>query len=297
MATHLMCIGLALALLCPTRGHAQPPTSADVLERAQPSDWRSLDPTRTLYLELTTGRVVIELAPEFAPQHVANIRALARQKFCDGLAIVRVQDNYVVQWGDPTEKRYLGAVPRSLPAEYTRTTDGMAWTPHLDADLYAPEVGWSLGLPAARDPKSKQVWLAHCYGMVGVGRDLPPDTGTGAELYAVSGHAPRHLDRNLAVVGRVVQGIELLTALPRGTEPMGFYRKDQPLPGILRAVLAADLPLAERTPLELLRTDTPTWQAWVQSRRVRREPFFVQSPGSVELCNVPLPSRVPPQPK
>jgi peptidylprolyl isomerase len=74
---------------------------ADVLAASKPGDWRALDPENTLYMDLAAGRVVIELAPTFAPLHVANVKALAREKYYDGLAIVRVQDNYVVQWADP----------------------------------------------------------------------------------------------------------------------------------------------------------------------------------------------------
>ena len=60
--------------------------------------------------------------------------------------------------------------------------------------------------------------------MVGVGRNYSPDTGSGAELYTVIGHAPRHLDRNIALVGRVIEGMEHLSTLPRGTGDLGFYK-------------------------------------------------------------------------
>ncbi len=91
-----------------------------------------------------------------------------------------------------------------------------------DGDVYAPEVGFSGGFPAARSSALRRTWLAHCYGMVGVGRDLDVRSGSGAEMYVVIGHAPRHLDRNVALVGRVVQGVELLSSLPRGSADMGF---------------------------------------------------------------------------
>jgi len=81
------------------------PTMAEVLAASKPADWRSLDPENTVYLELTNGRVVIELASAFAPNHVANIKALVRERYFDGLAFLRCQDNYVVQWGDPDAER------------------------------------------------------------------------------------------------------------------------------------------------------------------------------------------------
>lgn len=264
-------------------------SSVDVLAQSAPADWRSLDPESTLYLDLPAGRVVIELAPAFAPAHVARIRALARLTPTLAMEVVRVQENYVVQWAPKTDAPKLAA---TLPAEYTRTSADLPFFRLDDGDVYAPEVGWTLGMPTARDPQSGTSWLAHCYGMVGVGRDMPPDTGDGSELYVVNGHAPRHLDRNLAVVGRIVQGMELLTSLPRGTEVMGFYAKPEQRTAFKSVRVAADVPDAERTPLEILRTDTQTWADYVAARRNRRETFFAVPTGRVELCNVAVAVRV-----
>src|SRR6266487_3464707 len=104
------------------------PTMADVLAASKPGDWRALDPENTLYVEFASGRVVIELAPDFAPRHVANVKALAREHYYDGLAIVRVQDNYVVQLADPdAEKpelaRKILSAQKTLPAEFDRPFD------------------------------------------------------------------------------------------------------------------------------------------------------------------------------
>jgi peptidylprolyl isomerase len=164
----------------------------------------------------------------------------------------------------------------------------MAFTPLPDGDVYAPEVGFSDGFPAARSAKQRLTWLAHCYGMVGVGRDLDVESGSGAELYVVIGHAPRHLDRNVALVGRVVQGMPLLSSLPRGSAEMGFYSKTEAMVPIKSIRVAADVPAAERTNLEVLRTDTPTFAALIESRRNRPEEFFKVRAGHIDLCNVPL---------
>jgi peptidylprolyl isomerase len=282
----------------------KPLTMSEVLAASKPVDWRPLDPENTLYVELPAGRIVIELAPSFAPQHVANVKALAREHYFDGLAILRAQDNYVVQWGDPdAEKpalaRKLQHAKKNLPAEFERALDAkQPFTRLPDGDVYAPEVGFLDGFPVARDPKSGKTWLVHCYGMVGAGRDNPVDSGGGTELYVVIGQAPRHLDRNVTLLGRVLQGMELLSALPRGPGPMGFYEKTaQRVP--LKAVrVAADVPLAERTSLEVMRTDTATFQALIESRRNRREDWFHLPAGHIELCSVPIPVRlVPRQPR
>jgi len=264
-------------------------TMADVLAAAGPADWRPLDPENTLYLELESGRVVIELAPRFAPQHAGNIRQLARQGYYDGLAIIRSQDNFVVQWGDPDGKRALGKGRARLPSEFTTAIDpSLPFTRLPDRDGYAAEVGFSGGFPAARDPRTGQAWLAHCYAMVGAGRGNDVESGSGAELYVVTGHAPRQLDRNIALVGRVVAGMELLSALPRGGGPLGFYEDPAQHVPIRGVRVAADVPESERSRLEVIRTDTATFAALVESRRNRRDDWYKVPAGYIDLCNVPI---------
>ena len=272
-------------------GAAKPLTPADVISQSTASDWRALDPQQTLYLELPAGRVIIELAPQFAPKHVANILALVREGYFDGLAVMRVQDNYVVQWGDADNKREIRTAKKTLNAEFDRPAKGVPFTALPDPDTYAAQVGFANGFAVARDSASGTAWLAHCYGAVGAGRDTDANSGGGTELYAVIGHSPRHLDRNVTLVGRVVKGIELFSVLPRGTGNLGFYEKPaERVP--LRAVrVAADVPEAERTPLEIFRTDTPAFTALVEARRTRTDEWFKNKVGRVELCNVPIPVR------
>ena len=268
------------------------PTMAEVIAASSPADWRLLDPANTVYLTLDSGRVVIELAPAFAPEHAANIRTLVRGGYFDGLAVIRSQDNFVVQWGDPDGKRPLGNARATLPPEFTvPIAAATPFTVLPDVDGYAPQVGFVDGFPAARDPASGQAWLAHCYAMIGAGRGNEPDSGNGAELYVVTGHAPRQLDRNIALVGRVVQGMELLSTLPRGTGPLGFYEQPSQYVPIRSARLAADLPPGERLPLEVMRTDTPTFAALVESRRNRSDDWYRVPAGHIDLCNGRIPVR------
>ena len=275
----------------------QGPTLSEVLATSKPSDWRGLEPENTLYMAFTNGRVVVELAPTFAPRHVGNVKALAREHYYDGLAIVRVHDNYVAQWADPeAEKprlaRKVQYAQRNLPGEFERPLDpGLPFTRLPDGDLYAPEVGFSSGFPVARDRRSGKMWLVHEYGMVGAGRDNAPDSGGGTELYVVIGHAPRQLDRNVTLLGRVVQGMELLSALPRGPGPMGFYTNAAQRVLIKAIRVAADVPESERSVLEIMRTDTPAFQALIESRRNRCEEWFQVQAGRIEIGNVPIPVR------
>jgi peptidylprolyl isomerase len=271
---------------------AAAPSMADILAASPASDWRALDPQDTVYMQLPRGRVIIELAPTFAPHHTANVKTLIREGYFDGLAIIRVQDDYVVQWADPDQKRSVGAASATLKAEFDRPyDDATPFTPSLDADTYAPVTGFTDGFPAARDPATHTTWLTHCYGMVGAGRDNDADSGGGTELYAVIGHAPRQLDRNVTLLGRVVRGIDLMSSLPRGTEALGFYKTPAEYTSIVSVKLAADVAPDQRTPLEALRTDSKTFAALMQNRRFRRDDWYKTPAGHIDVCNMPLPIR------
>jgi cyclophilin family peptidyl-prolyl cis-trans isomerase len=285
---------VAPALAQPAKPPAKPLTMADILKASTAADWRSPNPDDLVYLELATGRVIIELAPDFAPNHVANIKALIRESYFDGLSINRVQESYVVQWGDPeeTNKRPMKSGKAALAAEFDRPiTQGFPFTKLPDADGYAQWAGFTKGFPVARG--GGRTWLTHCYGMVGAGRDTGADTGSGAELYVVIGHAPRNLDRNVTLVGRVLQGMSLLTTLPRGTGPLGFYEKPVQRVAIKSIRLAADVPEAQRTQLEVFRTDTAAFKQLIEARRNRRDEWYVRAQNFIDLCNVPIPVRAP----
>lgn len=272
------------------------PTYSELLVTAKAGDWRALDLESTLYMDLPTGRVVIELNAAYAPAHADNIRTLVREGYFDGLAILRSQDNYVVQWGDPEAEnaepgkaRAMKLGKKTLIPEYTRPLDSkLPFTRLPDIDGYAPQVGFSNSFPVGRNPKTNQTWLTHCYGMVGAGRDNDDNSGSGAELYVVTGHAPRHLDRNIAVVGRVVHGMPLLSVLPRGTAALGFYEKPEQRVPIKSIRVAADVPAAERTNLEVIRTDTRLFTALLEALRNRGGIWYKVPAGHIELCNMPI---------
>ncbi len=136
----------------------------------------------------------------------------------------------------------------TLAAEFDRAIDAkVPFTRLPDGDVYAAEVGFSRGFAVARDKGSGRMWLVHGYGMVGAARGNTIDSGGGAEIYVVIGQAPRHLDRNITLFGRVIQGMDLLSSLPRGSGPMGFYDKPEQLVPIKSIRVAADVPLAERS--------------------------------------------------
>lgn len=291
-----------LAALLATPATAPPPKQpAEIVADSPATAWRAVDPANLVLFETTAGTMAVELAPDFAPAHVAAIKALVQAGRFDGGAITRVQENYVVQWaarpegdassvGQPPDVRPQRVRPRPLPPEFERSAAGVPFTPLGYPDAYA-EAGFSGGWPVARDRGQGRIWLAHCHGMVGVGHDMPPDSGDGSELYAVTGHGPRHLDRNIAVVGRVLAGLEFHTALNRGTEALGFYKTPEEQTKLLRARLASSVPDAPR--YQVMDTASPSFAAY-KTARANRTGFFIRPAGGVDLCNVQVPVRVAP---
>jgi hypothetical protein len=166
----------------------------------------------------------------------------------------------------------------------------LPFSPLPDEDGWAQETGFSDGMAAART--DGDAWLAHCYGAVGVGRDNAPESGIGNELYVVIGQSPRQLDRNVAVVGKVWRGMELLASLPRGTgDGLGMYEKPEQRVPIRSIRLAAEVPEAERTNLEVLRDDRPVFAQFVEARRNRSDDWYIHKAGHIDVCNVAVPVR------
>jgi cyclophilin family peptidyl-prolyl cis-trans isomerase len=274
------------------------PAPGEIVAAAKAEEWVAITPSELLVMDLAadaTGknrRVVIQLMPApFSQGWIGNIRKLAAAKWWDGTSINRVQDNYVVQWGDATEKKVLpdglAVVPES---KYHTKVDskGIVSFPIIQPDRYSQYVGYSHGWPVGHDRTIANMWPIHCYGMVGVGRNLSPDTGSGAELYTVIGHAPRHLDRNIALVGRVIEGIEHLSSLPRGTGALGFYDNEEervPITSVQLGNEAKDMPTFEYL------SNGPSFFNYAYARANRRDPFFIKPAGGADICNIPVPVR------
>ena len=271
---------------------AKLPTPNDIVAQSPASAWKTIPADDLMVVDLANGgRVVVQLAPAFAPVHVANIKALSRSGYWQGATIYRVQENYVAQWGQNDLKQPPSGINPKPPAEYTRPLKGLKITPLGSPDAYAPNAGFAEGWSVAYSATDGWADLAHCYSSVGVGRDLSPDTGTGGELYAVIGNAPRQLDRNIALVGRVVDGIDHLSTLSRGTEALGFYKEKSQYVPIARVRMASDMPAAERPSYEYLDTDSPTFATYLKVRANRHDDFYIRPAGGVDLCNVQIPVR------
>ena len=319
LALALPAAALAQASAAIASGSVQPsPLSPGEIVAASPAkEWVAIAPADLLVMTLAPDRdgkqrqVVMQLMPApFSQGWVGNIRKLATSRWWDGLAITRVQDNYVVQWGDPEAEDKAKAKP--LPSGLTNVPEsgyvntradfiekgGMAGGKVLKEQLIPRnDMGqfhtFFNGFPvqASASPDSVAAWPVHCYGMVGVGRNYSPDTGSGAELYTVIGHAPRHLDRNIALVGRVIEGIEHLSSLPRGTGPLGVYEKAEQRVPIVSIRLASELPQASQPKFQYLSTEGDSFAKYADARANRRDPFFILPAGGTDICNIPVPVR------
>jgi peptidylprolyl isomerase len=320
MKTLLMLAAAAAATSAPKPALAP----SEIVAAAPKGDWVAIAPSDLLVMDLASGkRVVIQLIPPpFSQGWVGNIRKLAVARFWDGTSVNRVQDNYVVQWGDANgedkakakklpaglakvpESEYvvdvaklsdasIDAVENPSAGDVLEAVDLLDQKAELRAmrrteDAYATKTDHYKGWQVVGDEKS--LWPVHCYGMVGVGRDMPPNTGSGAELYTVIGHAPRHLDRNIALVGRVISGIENLSSLPRGTGPLGFYEKPEERTTIKSIRIGTEVAGLPR--YEYLSTESASFAHYADARANRRDPFFILPAGGADICNILVPVRV-----
>jgi peptidylprolyl isomerase len=315
-------LALAAAPLAAQDKPAEPVTPASVIAASRPSEWKPIDPADLLVMDFAPDssgarrQVIVQLIPPpFSRGWVGNIRALARAHWWDGTTVYRVVDNWVAQWGDgeddPKKAKPLPAGIETVPeSAYTvpmqckayvfqRKVLSEACEPALTAleaiDPYIQkgQTGFSAGWPVAVALASggNVAWPVHCYGSVGVARDLSPDTGSGAELYAVIGAPPRQLDRNIAVVGRVIEGIENLSILPRGKGEAGVYDDPKLRVPILSVRLGSELPAAEQPRFEYLASDSQSFADYVHVRANRNDAFYKVPAGGIDVCNVQVPIR------
>ncbi|WP_300553657.1 peptidylprolyl isomerase [Maricaulis sp.] len=258
-------------------------------------DWRPVDPENLLLIETLDGTVAVELSSVFAPNHAARMREAARAGFYDGLSFYRVIDGFVVQGGrgEGEGTGPLEAFP-PLTREFVAPADGVAFTPMMDPDHYADQVGHVDGFAAGMNAAGDEVWALHCPGVMAMARDNDPDTGD-TEFYIVTGQAPRYLDRNMSVFGRVIDGMEHVQAVQRGDRNINsgvIAPEDGPDP-ILSMRVAGDLPTAEQPRYEVMDTRGQAFHDAKARYRNRTHEFFFETPPAVmEACHMPAPARL-----
>ena len=268
---------------------------------SNPADWRDVDPNNLVLIDTKYGEVAVELAPDFAPEHAARVRALIRAHFYDGKTFYRVIDGFVAQGGigEGTSstasygKAQLKEWP-ALKAEFDAPVSKVGlFTPLGSPDLFAPDVGHVNGFPVARDMKDGKAWIAHCPGTFAFARDNGNDTAT-TEFYVVMGQMQRRLDRNLTAFGRVIDGMQYLQKLNRGNPDVaqGVIQNKKDQDPILRVRLAADIPDAQRPHYRVMKTESPSFAAKKAQKLNPAPEFYHRKPPQVlDLCNMPAPAK------
>ncbi len=265
----------------------QAPVTLPAPHDAAAQDWRAIPDDEVMIMRLPGDRtVVVRLAAALAPAHVANIRRLIAAGWWNGETVYRVQENWVAQWGDATEKR---ALPSGVAASVAPEFEIARFAPAqrmMRADTHSAASGITAdGWPVASN-RQGHAWLTHCYGTVGVARDEPPTSGSGAELFTPIGQSARRLDRNYAVVGRVIEGMQYLSALPRGPAPMGVIADPGARTPILAVTLASDLPADMRPRFQYRAADNVRFAALIHHRENPPAPTI--GSGGADVCEIPL---------
>lgn len=274
---------LALCVLC-----ACLPTSLT----AKPTQWQRLDQQHLLYLNTDQGSLVILLAPQFAPNTVAQVRQLVQSGFYTNTTFYRVIDNFVAQFGVMQAKRSAWPEAKAVPAEFSwplRQSD--TYLQAQKPELFADETGFNHHFAVARS--NGQEWLVHCPGVVSLARSSDPNSGT-TEIAIMMGQAPRHLDRNMNIFGKVVWGSEVLNRLARALAGEGGGIADEARRSVIQsAYLGSDLAPEQQLPLELLDYKSAEFAQFLQSKRVRDDAFFVEKGnGALDVCSIDVPVRV-----
>jgi len=268
--------------------------------------WNPLEPDNTVYLQLGEGTVVIELNPAFAPGTVKQFRTLLEEQFYRGLTFYRVIDGFVAQGGDESDVGTANDMPalkrefeinwplKPEDKEEAKDWQPMSWTLVQEGDMFAPYTGFIDGFAAARDEKKEgKAWLTHCPGTVAMARNTDPDTGS-TDFYIVIGQAPRYLDRNLTIFGRVVWGMDVVQRIKRGpTLENGMIEDDMDRTRIKRLRLASSVDENERLNIYIADTNSRGFKQSLKERRTRSDKFFHHKPPKVlDICQVPVPARL-----
>jgi peptidylprolyl isomerase len=255
--------------------------------------WREVEPENVVFIDLFEGEIAVELNPLFAPETVEQFRRLVAERFYDGLSFYRVIDGFVAQGGDGSGLGELSLVPL-IDAEFELDLSGdIEFTRVQKNDLFAPETGFVDGFAAARDISKNKVWLTHCPGVMAMARNDDPDSSR-TDFYFVIGQAPRYLDRNMNVFGRVIHGMEVVQKIQRGPANENGIIQDEAASSRIRGMrLASEIPEKERLTALVMETNTKGFEKLLKNRRDRKQKFFHNKPPKVlDVCQVPMAGRI-----
>ena len=266
--------------------------SAAVTAEENIPDKVAIPQSELVYMETARGLIVIQLTDLQSPNAYKQIKSLVKEGFYDGLEFYRVFEGFVAQGGEEElakQENYISKKTnhnKTLDAEFTQSYQRpLPFQVVQSPALLAPETGYWFGFPAGRDSKTKEQWLLHCPGAFALARDLEPDTAT-TEFYIVIGQAPRHLDRNMSVIGRVVDGMSVAQSMPRGTRKTnGVIKDNAKKTAILTARMGDQLPVEQQIPFMIENTKSEEFLARLNKAKHNTGPFLVYpGTGNLDVC-------------
>lgn len=278
---------MASATAQDTSGDAERLSAEQILTSAPEELWERIDPENLLVIDLPSGPVVIEMRPDYAPNHVQRIRRLAREGFYNGTIFHRVIEGFMAQGGDPTGTGRGGSDLPDLNGRFVRMrTEVPEFTP-VGRDDRAPQIAFLGSMPIASQPPSMTqflktetvaVWPMHCPNVVSMARAGDPNSAN-SQFFIMLGDNRRGLDQQYTAWGKVIDGFFNVRRINIGEPPV------RPTP-ILRARVMADLPPEEQTTYEVLRPGSETFKAWLRATAALTEDGFF-----VDACSVNVPIR------
>ena len=289
-----LCVSVsACAAETPTTATAAPQSAAVVTAGfdAPASAWRDIDPENLLIIDTDYGQIGVELYPEIAPRHVAQVKALTRQGFYDRITFHRVIDGFMNQTGDPKGDGTGDSTLPDIEAEFTfRRPPSMAME-LIDARKTSTGevgVGFYKALPVASQPAGQAIltkdgkvmaYGIHCSGVTSMARSQNPNSAN-SQFFLMRGTAP-HLDTQYSIWGSTVYGREHLTKFKVGTkgDDANF------IPDMMNKVrIAADIEAGERPKIQTLKAGSPAFGQYLKTQK--------GVDGSYpDICDITIPSR------
>lgn len=264
--------------------------AAQAPAQAQVSDWRTVAPENLWVLDTSKGRVLVELEPRVAPTHVERIRTLTTDGFYDGLKFHRVIPDFMAQTGDPKGTGEGGSELPDLRGEFTFRRGRDAGFVPVEAPVGGLQ-GMVGSVAVVTQPDAQMMINADmkvqavplfCNATAGMARANSPDSAN-SQFFLMTARNEM-LDGNYTVFGRVLDGMDALKALKKGSDAADGAVTDNP-DTITRARLASQLPEAERPVVRVAVAGGAVFGQAVEAARAERGSAF-------NVCDIQIPVEV-----
>jgi len=263
----------AVAML--SSGLVQAPALA---QTAAVSEWRAVAPENLLVIDTDKGRILVELTPLAAPNHVERVRTLANQGFYDGLKFHRVIPDFMAQTGDPLGTGAGGSELPDLKGEFSfrRGRDaGFVAVPNAGEGV----TGLVGTLPVRTQPDAQMMITSDfrvdanglfCPGVMGMARASSPDSAN-SQFYLMTGRNDT-LNANYTAFGRIVSGLDVVRTLKSGSEAEDGNVTDPDV--MTRVRMASVMPEGERPQVRVMDPRSAAFAETIEATRTEKGAAF-----------------------